>query len=569
MKYKSKFISIIVLGSIFIIVLVSHFFSPNITSGDSVYSIHTAVSIIKEHNIDLNEYEEIIKTKKNQRYCVKQLDGHYYYSYPLGVSFLSVPFVYLTDKILPYLMDFFPSCEKYIRNRGNLEFGPINSITAHSIVEVFIASIFVALTALCIYFNAKNSLDVKSSLLIVFIFAFCTPAWSTASRALWQHGPSMFMLSITLYIISQSKKRPHLISLASIPLAFSYIIRQTNIVSVVLLTIFVFLHYRSYFGFYLSGMVVLLGAFFIFNYTVYESLIPPTYISQGVLPGRNFAEGLLGVLLSPSRGLFIFSPIFIFSLYGIFLKIKYHQFEIIDKYLLTILFFHWIIIGTFPRWWAGWSFGPRYFSDIIPYFIYFMFPVLKHQMMFKDIKRWAYNCLFYCFIIFSFFVHFRGAVYADVIYWNALPVSIDLTLERLWEWKDIQFLRGLINEHSDFSYKAQIDLISFTDKEDLCFLIRVSNTGSYKWKRTTDEILRIGCRVFDAQDEKASTVAEIRKELPKNVMEKRDSFETTFIIKKNYLGKGSYKIIFDLVRENKYWFETIGSPPLVNYFIIS
>ena len=118
MKYKAKFISVSVLGIIFIIVLISHFFSANITSGDSVYSIHTAMSIIKEHNIDLDEYEEIIQTKKNQLYCVKQLDGHYYYSYPLGVSLLSVPFVYLADKILPYLMDSFPSCEKYMGCKG-------------------------------------------------------------------------------------------------------------------------------------------------------------------------------------------------------------------------------------------------------------------------------------------------------------------------------------------------------------------------------------------------------------------------------------------------------------------
>jgi len=568
-KYKTKIFSASILVSIFVIVLLSHFFSTNITSGDSAYSIHTAMSIIKECNIDLDEYEEIIQAKKNQFYCVKQLNGHYYFSYPLGASILSVPFVYLADKILPLLVSSFPSFEKYIRNRVDLPFGSIDPITAHSLVEVFIASILVALTALCIYFTAKNSLGVKSALLVTFIFAFCTAAWSTASRALWPHGPSMLMLAITLLIILRSRKTPYLIPLASIPLAFSYIIRPTNIVSIILFTLFIFLHYRRFFVFYFSGLVFILGIFFVFNYITYESMISPTYISQAVLPGRNFAEGLLGVLFSPSRGLFIFSPIFFFVLLGIFLKIKHHQFEILDRYVLGIIFFHWLMIGTFPRWWAGWSFGPRYFSDIIPYLIYFLFPVLRYQRMLKGIKRWAYNGLFYCFLIFSFFVHFRGAMRADVLYWNSLPVSIDLTLERLWEWKDIQFLRGLINEHSDFSYKAQIDAISFTDKEDLHFLIRVSNTGTFKWRRTTDEVLRIGCRIFDTQDDTASTVLELKKELPENVIGVGDSFETTFVIKKQYLDKGSYKIIFDMVRENKYWFETIGSRPLFYYFVIS
>ena len=113
------------------------------------------------------------------------------------------------------------------------------------------------------------------------------------------------------------------------------------------------------------------------------------------MPGRNFAEGLLGVLFSPSRGLFIFSPIFFFSILGIFLKIKQHQLQPQDKYIIGIIFFHWIMVGIFPRWWAGWSFGARYFSDILPYLIYFLLPVLKYEKMFAGVKKMAYRTLFF------------------------------------------------------------------------------------------------------------------------------------------------------------------------------
>jgi len=566
---KPKIFSASIVVSIFVVVFISHFLSRNITSSDSVYSIHTAMSILKEGNIDLDEYKEIIKANKNQFYCIKQLNGHYYYSYPIGASVLSIPFVYLADKILPPLVSSFPSCEHYIRNRINLPTGNIDSISAHDLVEVFIAAIWVALTALSIYFLAKKSLSVKSSLLVTFIFSFCTAAWSTASRALWPHGPSMLMLAITLLIIIQSKKSPHLIPLASIPLALSYIIRPTNIISIILFTFYIFFHYRKFFWRYFAGTGFLLGIFYTFNYITYGSLVSPTYISQGVLPGPNFFEGLLGVLFSPSRGLFIFSPIFLLIILGIFFKIKKKQLLIHDKYILIIIFFHWILVGTFPRWWAGWSYGPRYFSDIIPYLIYFLIPVLGYDKLLNGIKKWTYKGLIYCLIIFSFFVHFRGAMHEDVLQWNELPVSIDLSLERLWEWEDMQFLRGLINDHSDFSYKAKIDLISFTDNIDICYLLQVSNTGTYKWKRRTNEILRIGCRVFNTQDTTASSPIEIRKELPATVIKAGDSFKVNFAISKQLLGKGSYKIIFDMVRENIFWFETIGSLPLISYFNIS
>lgn len=160
-------------------------------------------------------------------------------------------------------------------------------------------------------------------------------------------------------------------------------------------------------------------------------------------------------------------------------------------------------------------------------------------------------------------------MHADVLYWNAWPASVDLTLERLWAWKDIQFLRGFINDHSDFSYTAQMDRVSFTDEEDLHFLIRVSNTGTFKWKRVTDEVLRVGCRIYKIQNDNVSFVLEIRKELPEDVISVGESFETFFVIKKQDLEKGNYKIFFDMIRENRCWFETMGSRPLIDYFRIS
>lgn len=71
------------------------------------------------------------------------------------------------------------------------------------------------------------------------------------------------------------------------------------------------------------------------------------------MPGRNFIEGLFGVLFSPSRGLFIFSPIFFFALLGIFLKIKHHQFETLDRYVLGIIFFSLVDDWNIPSL-VGW-----------------------------------------------------------------------------------------------------------------------------------------------------------------------------------------------------------------------
>ena len=560
--------STVIAVAIFLIVLSCHFMSRNITSGDSIYTIHTAMSLIHEGDLDLDEYAGDIQTRINQSYTVTKRNGHLYYAYPVGAPVLSIPIILLVDRALPPLLSAFPTIEHYIRARMDLPSGPINAISLHGLVEVFVASIWVALTAVCLFFVARTVLPAGAAIAATIIFAFGTAAWSSASRALWPHGASMFMLAATLLILIRSKKTPGLIWLTGIPLALSFFIRPTNFLSIAFLTIFVFSHYRRYFWRYFAVLAGLLGAFFLFSYTTYGTLVSPAYLSQGLVPGSRFAEGLLGVLFSPSRGLLIFSPIFLFALFGVFLKIRRNRLEALDKYLLAILVCHWLMVGSFPRWWAGWSFGPRYFSDVLPYLIFFLLPAFEFPLSLTRSKQWAFNGALLGFATFGFFVHFRGAMHRDVLLWNAFPASIDLTLERLWDWGDLQFLRRIGNEHGDFTYKAKIEKMSFSDNADLRFLIRVSNIGTCRWKRKTDHVLRVGCRIYRTDERDATPVLDLRNELPQDTIRGGDSFDSIFIINKRTLGKGSYTIEFNLVRENVFWFESIGSESLVDQFVI-
>ena len=184
------------LALIFLIVFVSHFISRNVTSFDSAWSIHTAMSIIKEGNTDLDEYRE---AENDHR--IETVNGHLYTIFPIGVSIIAIPFVYIMDKGIGPLLSIFPSLEKYIRSRSHQ---PLSSL----------------------------SLNKKGSLLMAFIFAFCTSSWSTASRGLWQHGPTMMMLTITLYLILLAKRKPRLIQFTGLTLAFAYVIRPTNSISI-------------------------------------------------------------------------------------------------------------------------------------------------------------------------------------------------------------------------------------------------------------------------------------------------------------------------------------------------
>lgn len=414
-----------VLALIFLMVFISHFtWSSVYTPFDSGWNVHTAISIIEEGNTDLDEYRGLM-TKGDHR--IQRIDGHIYNFFPVGTSVLSLPHILILDKLSDEI----------------LEIDMIHIIKGKP--ERFIAATIVALSAVLIYLIVSLFLDdQKYLLLLVFIFAFCTSAWSTASRALWQHGPTMLLLSAALYLLLLAKHKPKyeswLIRFVGIPLALSYVVRPTNSISILLFTIFIFIRHRKYFWSYCLWSMFIAIPFLTFNLSVYHSILSPYYLPNRLGSNPDFFEALAGNLISPSRGIFIFTPVLLFSLYGIFLKIRNKQMTLLDFLLLAIMILHWIIISTFNPWCGGHSYGPRFFSDMLPYFIYFLIPVFTNIPKLQGVRKISVVLLLCCSIAISFFIHYRGATNWDVYLWNVGPISVE---GKLWDWHDLQFLEGL------------------------------------------------------------------------------------------------------------------------------
>jgi hypothetical protein len=114
----------------------------------------------------------------------------------------------------------------------------------------------------------------------------------------------------------------------------------------------------------------------------------------------------------------------------------------IEYVLLVVVVLHWLLISSFRHWFGKHSFGPRLFSDMAPFLVYFFIPVLR-TIEPRD-RRYTQSlaaALLCCGAI-SFVIHARGATDIATWYWNGLPVDIDAQPERIWDWDDLQFLRG-------------------------------------------------------------------------------------------------------------------------------
>ena len=137
-------------------------------------------------------------------------------------------------------------------------------------------------------------------------------------------------------------------------LGYSYLIRPTNSIAVALFGLFFLINHPKRFGLYAVGVAGVLIPYAIHNWLTYQNVFPPysyQLFERMASPGI-FGEALIGTLISPGRGLFVFTPIFLFSIYGAYLAARQRRLSLhnIDLYLVAILIFHWIITSFFEDW---------------------------------------------------------------------------------------------------------------------------------------------------------------------------------------------------------------------------
>jgi hypothetical protein len=431
---------------------------------DSRWSIHLAKSIITEGNLDLDEYNQVIPVDD---YRTEWVDGHRYSYFPIGTPVLAVPFVYLCS-----LVD--------ARCRLGAE-------AIFSTAELYLGSLFAALAVVLIYFIGRFSLSPAKSIVLALCFAFGTSAWSVGSRALWQVTTSMLLLSAALLLLLAARRRPWLVQFAGIPLAYSYFVRPTNSISIALITLYVFLEYRKFILGYLLGAALIAAPFFMVNLKIYGSLQTPYYAPSRVGDTRHLLEALAGNLVSPNRGLLIFSPVLAFSIAGIVIKARKPGLNKLDFALMLTVVLHWAAYASHTLWWGGWTFGPRQWTDMLPYIVFFLIPVVDRA---TNSTTGPLPIAFGVLLALSMFIHYRGATVPATFEWNSAPINLDLRPSRVWDWHDPQYLRGLvwfdrlIPQHIEVLPSSLVVLSAPEGDQTLPapVTIRLSRAGRFDWK---------------------------------------------------------------------------------------
>jgi hypothetical protein len=185
------------------------------------------------------------------------------------------------------------------------------------------------------------------------------------------------------------------------------------------------------------------------------------------------AVALAGNLVSPARGLFIFCPLVILSVIGVIVRWRAGELTAFWKALAVIPVVHWVVISAFKHWWGGDSFGPRFFTDLMPVLVVLALPAVEVLARWVAPSRRRSNpggpvsdgtpvggevavgappslrwrrvlvALTVAALVWSVAVNAQGAILRSAWCWNNEPVNVDTHPSNLWNWSDPQFARGI------------------------------------------------------------------------------------------------------------------------------
>jgi len=330
--------------------------------------------------------------------------------FPPGIAFLAFPF------FLPFVL-----AGADALNLGLLvRVGHVAAATIEVIAVLFLWSVL------------RRFTSARWSLALVLLYFLGTSVRTIAAQALWQHAGVHLAIAIALWLVLLA--RPVVLwreLAAGVALGFGAVVRQTTGLLVpfvpaarVRATILAFV-----------GAAIGLIPLLLYNFIAFANPLEQGY---GTKPfDTSPLVGLYGLLLSPSRGLFVYEPYILFAFATVVLLKPGREF--LELRLLSLVY-AWgataILYSSYAEWWGGRVFGPRFLDDLAPV----MFALLAWGIGHGLLARWPARIVFGVCAAWSLLIFQAAAFVYDQNTWDLNPTNINVDPSRLLDWSDPQWL---------------------------------------------------------------------------------------------------------------------------------
>ncbi len=369
---------------------------------------------------------------------VEAPNGHYASIFPIGTAIVTLPLYVAFDtarRVAGRPVDIAAPA-----------FEPVRELD-----EKAAATVVAALAVVLFYVCARGIASGFAAGIATLAFGFGTEVWTIGSQALWQHGSVCLVLLATIAALQRAlrapsgRRRAAWVLGAGLCAGLLVTVRPTALLFA--LAAFAFVAWRNRSGTALFGLGFAAGVLpaVAWNAYFFHSLLGGygPNLATVMTNVASIAGAFAGELVSPNRGLFVFTPLALFSIGG---AIRATRAKTDDARLMLLLAGACVALcalcACFTSWWGGWCYGPRYLTDAMPVaalLLLYVIPASPRAFLRHGAGAWIGGFAFFLALTASIAVQIVGANSGtEGGRWNAVPRSIDSDPARIWDGTDLQ-----------------------------------------------------------------------------------------------------------------------------------
>jgi hypothetical protein len=248
------------------------------------------------------------------------------------------------------------------------------------------AALLVSASAVLLFLMALAFTTRRRALLLAGAYAVGTCAWAIASQNVWQQTVNTLFICIGCMFFLRDPNRPRFAAASGAAFGAAMACRPTS--AFLLIAVFVYLalqHRKSMlplalgslpvpaliavYNWYYFGNPLSFGQEIVGHTTAMEKTGSPE------LWQTPFHWGALGLLVSPSRGLLVFSPFLVAAAAGVVKIWRDSRYRALRPLTVATLAIMAVQCKWFD-WWGGWTYGYRPWVDAAPLLVLFIAPVI-------------------------------------------------------------------------------------------------------------------------------------------------------------------------------------------------
>ncbi|MEN8161960.1 MAG: hypothetical protein ABFS41_17965 [Myxococcota bacterium] len=403
----------------------------DIGASDTVANQLLPVAVLRGDGLVLNRFA----ATQRGHYYVKEHGDDLISRYPVLPAVMAVPATGLQMVVLDRLV---PGWSR----------SPIGEYWYIAMMSKNASALLAALTGVLLYLLLLRVGLADVALGATFATALGSNLWVVGSQAPWLHGTVAFFLVLSLLVLVPAPTVRWRLVVGGLAMAGAVCARPTSAVFALPLAVWALAALRAR-GLWLVAPAGAVGLLLVgCNWAVFGNLTGGLGEIEALGHAKHAVEGSItqeplvsfaGTLVSPARGLFVYTPWVLLAL--LLLPHTWRRtaaFGPLRAVLLGLLPFY-AVVGTYSVWWGGWSFGPRYWTEAMP----LLGVLLGFALAWAREHSRAWRAGLGAAVGVAIAIQGIGA-FCYPSSWNESPGHIDRHHERLWDWRDTELHRSLL-----------------------------------------------------------------------------------------------------------------------------